>query len=114
MRAELARDFFPHFGVSADALKIERVDRQAGGLPFFVVTGDAVLGEDGRRCGTAFAEASAGKDGLGYLKVACAASLSAADDCTDIASTASIRQSVVASGLFISVYTTPGGFKGRN
>ena len=49
VRAELARDLFPHFGVGADALEIERVDRQAGGLPFFVVTGDAVLGEDGGR-----------------------------------------------------------------
>jgi hypothetical protein len=49
VRAEFARNSLPDFGIGADALDIERVDGQAGGLPFFVVTGDAVFRKDGRR-----------------------------------------------------------------
>jgi len=36
-----------------------------------------------------------------------------ADDCTDIAATASIKQNIVPSGLFIT-HTTPDSFKVRN
>jgi hypothetical protein len=46
-RAKLAYDFFPLLGVLANADEVQLVEHQARRLQFLVVTGDAVLVEDG-------------------------------------------------------------------
>ncbi len=46
-RAQLAHHFFPLLGVLANVREIQLVEHQARGLQFLVVTGDAVLIENG-------------------------------------------------------------------